>query len=125
MRFWRIRPCPLCGGPAVRRQLGGWECYHRILCRRCGTFVVEPTLPPQPWARLRPEDMRLVALLPAYIRHRNRRDHVPLLTLGNWRALARRGHMVAQAQSAASDRPSSVVGLATGVYEKDTESGEG
>jgi hypothetical protein len=118
MRFWRIRPCPLCSGPAVRRQLGGWECYHRILCRCCGTFVVEPTLPLQSWARLRPEDLQLAAFLPPYIRHRNRRDHVPLITLRNWRALARRGHMVVQAQSASGDRPPLESGQLQGLTRK-------
>jgi hypothetical protein len=90
----QLRPCPLCGGPAPRGQFAGEEKYKKIMCQRCGTFVVEPTLPAQPWARLDAEDMGLVVFLPAYIRRRNRRNHTPLITLGNWRALARRGRSV-------------------------------
>jgi hypothetical protein len=88
-------PCPLCGGPSVRWPLAGAEEYTKILCPRCGTFVVEPALPERPWARLEGEEMALVVFLPTYIRHRNRVAHTPLITLRNWRALARRGHIVA------------------------------
>jgi hypothetical protein len=99
----QLRPCPLCGGPALRWPLAE-EAYNKILCPRCGTFVIEPTLPAQPWARLEREEMALVVFLPAYIRHRNRRNHMPLLTLKNWRALARRGRIVALRRS----RPATV-----------------
>jgi len=87
--------CPLCGGPATHGSFVGQEDHHRILCPRCGTFVVESTLPSQPWARLRLEDMRLIVFLPTYIRDCNRCNHAPLLTLENWRAHARRGHFLA------------------------------
>ena len=87
--------CPLCRGPALHRPLTGWEDYRKIACPRCGTFVTEPTLPPQPWARLSVEDMRLIVFLPTYIRHWNRCNHAPLLTLENWRAHARRGRLLA------------------------------
>ncbi len=92
MTVHQFRPCPLCEGLASRCQLGGVEEYKKIMCQRCGTFILEPTLPAQAWARLAAEDMALmVVFLPAYIRRRNRRNHTPLLTLGNWRALGRRG----------------------------------
>lgn len=100
----QLRPCPLCGGPALRWPLAEEE-YHKILCPRCGTFVIEPTLPAQPWARLDAEEMALVVFLPAYIRHRNRRNHLPLLTLKNWRALARRGRIVALRRSRPAPAP--------------------
>ena len=87
--------CPLCNGPTSRRPLTGREDSHRIACPRCGTFVVESTLPSQPWARLRLEDMRLIVFLPTYIRDCNRCNHTPLLTLENWRAHARRGRLLA------------------------------
>ena len=91
-----VHICPLCSGPAARAQLAGVEGYHKTACPRCGTFVVEPTLPTQPWARLDAKDMALAVFLPAYIRHCNRRDHAPLLTLKNWRTFARRGRLLAQ-----------------------------
>jgi hypothetical protein len=100
----QLRPCPLCGGPALRWPLAEEEEYNKILCPRCGTFIVALTLPAQPWARLDAEEMALVVFLPAYIRHRNRRNHLPLLTLKNWRALARRGRIVALRRS----RPATV-----------------
>ena len=87
--------CPLCSGPASRRQLTGQKDYHKIACPRCGTFGVEPTLPSQPWARLPLEDMRLIVFLPTYIRHQNQSQHEPLLTLENWRTFARRGRQLA------------------------------
>jgi hypothetical protein len=99
MKIRQLRPCSLCGGPALRWPLAAEEEYNKILCPRCGTFVVEPTLPAQPWARLDAEEMALVVFLPTYIRHRNRRNHTPLLTLRNWRALARRGRIVALRRS--------------------------
>lgn len=99
MTVRQLRPCPLCGGLAPRWQLAGKEEYKKFMCQRCGTFVLEPTLPAQAWARLDAEDMALVVFLPAYIRRRNRRNHTPLLTLGNWRALARRGRIVALPRS--------------------------
>jgi hypothetical protein len=91
----QIRPCPLCGGPAACWLREGWKSDKMNACPRCGTFLVEPTLPAQPWARLAPEDIRLVVFLPAYIRDQNQCQHVPLLTLENWRTLARRGRLVA------------------------------
>ena len=95
MPSYHLYPCPLCSGPAARAQRTGVQGYNKITCPRCGTFVVEPTLPAQPWARLTAEDKQLIAFLPAYIRHRNRRNHSPLLTVRNWRPLARRGRIVA------------------------------
>jgi hypothetical protein len=95
MRVSQIRPCPLCVSPVVRWQLKGGLGYNRITCPHCGTFAVEPTLPPHAWMGLPPEDALLVAFLPAYIRDQNRRHRVPLLTPENWRALARRGRFVA------------------------------
>jgi hypothetical protein len=95
MEIVQIGPCPLCSGPAARLQLAGAEGYNKIACPRCGTFVVEPTLPAQPWAQLDAEDRALVVFLTAYIRRQNRRNHTPLLTLGNWRSLARRGRIAA------------------------------
>ena len=95
MKIIQLYSCPLCGGRAQRWQLAGEGEYKKIRCQRCGTFVVEPTLPARPWARLDAEDMRLVVFLPTYIRHQNQNQHEPLLTLENWRALARRGRIVA------------------------------
>ena len=95
MASYQLYPCPLCSDLAARAQRTGVQGYNKIACPRCGTFVVEPTLPAQPWARLDAEDRALVVFLPTYIRYRNRKNHSPLLTLGNWRALARRGRIVA------------------------------
>lgn len=47
----QLYPCPLWSGLAARSQLAGAEGYNKTTCQRCGTFVVEPTLP----ARLRSE----------------------------------------------------------------------
>jgi RNase P subunit RPR2 len=91
MKIGPIDPCPLCGGLAPRWQLAGAEKYKKITCPRCGTFILDPTLLAQAWARLDAEDRVLVVVfLPAYIRRQNCRNHTPLLSLGNWRALARR-----------------------------------
>ena len=98
MPVYQFRPCPLCVGLASHWQLAGAEKYKKIMCQRCGTFVVEPTLPARPWARLDAEDMRLVVFLPGYIRHQNQSQHEPLLTLENWRILARRGRLSALAE---------------------------
>ena len=95
MPAYQFYPCPLCSGLAPRSPLIGKEQHTKIMCPRCGTFMIEPTLPVQPWAQLAAEDRALVVFLPAYIRRRNRRNHSPLLTLENWRVLARRGYMVA------------------------------
>jgi hypothetical protein len=100
----RRRPCPLCGGLAPCWPLAGEEECKKIMCQRCGTFVVEPTLPARPWARLDAEDMRLVVFLPGYIRHQNQSQHEPLLTLENWRTLARRGRLSALAEFSAGAR---------------------
>src|SRR5262249_38430340 len=94
----QIYPCPLCGGSAWRWRLDGEQGYHKTLCHRCGTFVVEPTLLSQAWLQLAAEDALLVAYLPAYIRYRNRHRHTPLLTPGNWRAQACCGRLVAWEQ---------------------------
>lgn len=89
------RPCPLCGAFAPRGPLAAKKEYTKILCPRCGTFVIEATLPARPWAQLDAEDMQLVVFLPGYIRRRNRWNHTPLITLENWRACARRGRIMA------------------------------
>jgi hypothetical protein len=47
----QLCPCPLCSGLTARSQLAGAEGYDKTTCQRCGTFVVEPTLP----ARFRSE----------------------------------------------------------------------
>ena len=96
MPVYQFRPCPLCVGLASHCQLAGAEKYKKIMCQRCGAFVLDPTLPVQTWAQLDTEDMALtVMFLPAYIGRQNRRNHTPLLTAENWRALARRGRIVA------------------------------
>jgi hypothetical protein len=97
----QLRPCPLCGGLAPYWPLAGEERYKKIICQRCGTFIVEPTLPALPWVRLTPEDIRLVVFLPGYIQHQNQQQHEPLLTLENWRMLARRGRLLALAEFSA------------------------
>jgi hypothetical protein len=96
--FGQLHPCPLCGDSAPCRRLKGRTHYRRIACPRCGSFLIEPTLPPRPWTRLAAEEALLAAFLPLYIRYQNRRHRVPLLTLENWRALARRGRAVRVAQ---------------------------
>jgi hypothetical protein len=91
----QLRPCPLCGGLAPRWQLTGKEEYKKITCHRCGTFVLEPSLLMQAGMQLDPGDRELVVVfLPAYIRRQNRHNQTPVLTLGNWGALARRGRLV-------------------------------
>jgi hypothetical protein len=95
MEVDQLYPCPLCDGPAARWRLGDQECYTINACARCGIFVVESTSFPHSWARLAPEDVLLVAFLPTYVRHCNRRDRIAVLTLENWRVLARRGRIVA------------------------------
>ena len=96
MPVYQFRPCPLCVSLASHWQLAGAEKYKKIMCQRCGTFVLDPTLPAQPWARLDAEDIALtVMFLPAYIGRQNRRNHTSLLTSENWRTLARRGRIVA------------------------------
>jgi hypothetical protein len=104
MKSSQLRPCPLCSGLAPRWPLVGNEEYNKILCPRCGTFIVEPTLPALPWVRLAPDDIRLVVFLPGYIRHQNQQQHEPLLTLENWRTFACRGRMMALAEASASGR---------------------
>jgi hypothetical protein len=104
MPIRQLHPCPLCGGPAPRCQLAGEQRYNKIRCPRCGTFVVEPTLPAQPWGLLAPEDIRLVVFLPSYIRYQNQYQYAPLLTLENWRTLAHRGRLVARRECSADDQ---------------------
>ena len=89
----QFRPCPLCGGSSWRWQFGG-ESYKRTSCDRCGTFVVDPTLSWQSGTRRAPKDVHLMTFLPVYIRHQNRHDHVPLITLRNWRTLAQCGRLL-------------------------------
>jgi hypothetical protein len=95
------RLCPLCNGLAPCRQLAGEPGYTEILCPRCGTFRIEPTLPLRPWAQLAPEEIRLVVYLPGHIRRQNAGGQEPLLTLENWQDFARRG----RAAREASDQP--------------------
>jgi hypothetical protein len=88
----QLPPCPLCHGAAACKYLiQGLEVYRQTTCTTCGAFLVEATLPPEVWTRLGPEDQVLRESLLLYIQYKNRRNQVPLLTLGNWRTLARRG----------------------------------
>src|SRR5262245_47450164 len=88
----QLHPCPLCHRPAACKDLmQGFEIYRQISCPTCGAFLVEATLPPEVWTRLGPEEQALRESLLLYIQYKNRRNRVPLLTLGNWHTLARRG----------------------------------